>query len=171
MWRVSPRAPTSWASWPGPRGWTDSSNTWTSSRKGSRGRRTKLNDLSVVILTEYDMRRWSLAIYYMYCRIISYHVISYHITSYHIISHHLPTYHIISRHITSYHVTSCHIVFPIFRTGKCFNVDIFGQGPHTGPIKDFAKEHQLPVRMKIKKKLTMNMIVDRQRNGVSSRVE
>ena len=48
--------------------------------------------------------------------------------------------------VLRYHLTSCLIVCFTLRTGKCFNVDIFGQGPHTGAIKDFARDHQLPVR-------------------------
>ena len=33
----------------------------------------------------------------------------------------------------------------LLRTGKCFSMDIYGQGPHTDPIKAFAATHKLPV--------------------------
>lgn len=32
------------------------------------------------------------------------------------------------------------------RTGKCFPIDIYGQGPHMQEIKDVAKTMKLPVR-------------------------
>ena len=32
------------------------------------------------------------------------------------------------------------------RTGKCFHMDIFGQGPHTEAIKSYSLKHELPVR-------------------------
>ena len=40
------------------------------------------------------------------------------------------------------------IYFPSLqcRTGKCFHMDIYGQGPHTDAIKSHASKHELPVR-------------------------
>lgn len=34
------------------------------------------------------------------------------------------------------------------RTGKCFSIDIYGSGPHSEPIKAFAKKNKLPVILK-----------------------
>ena len=34
----------------------------------------------------------------------------------------------------------------IFRTGKCFDIDIYGQGPHTQAIQAHAEKNDLPVR-------------------------
>lgn len=32
------------------------------------------------------------------------------------------------------------------RTGKCFDIDIYGQGPHTDAIQAHAEKNDLPVR-------------------------
>ena len=37
------------------------------------------------------------------------------------------------------------MAFVTSRTGKCFHVDIYGQGPHGDEIKEFAKKGNLPV--------------------------
>ena len=39
-----------------------------------------------------------------------------------------------------------HMSYVKKRTGKCFDIDIYGQGPHTNEIVDFAKKNKLSAK-------------------------